>query len=73
MAALVPAPRANLVRHSGILAPGAAFRRDVIPKTMPEEEQRSRVIFGWFVSRRIVLQGQYFFPASSPEPEKIIA
>ena len=32
LAALVPAPRFNLIRYSGVLAPSAAWRRRIIPK-----------------------------------------
>jgi len=34
LAALVPAPRFNLIRYSGVLAPSAAWRRRIIPKDM---------------------------------------
>ncbi len=40
LGALVPLPRANLVRYHGILAPHAKRRKDVVPKTPDEEELR---------------------------------
>jgi len=39
LAALVPAPRFNLIRYSGILAPSAAWRRRIIPKVAIEENE----------------------------------
>ena len=32
LAALVPAPRFNLIRYSGVLAPSASWRRNIVPK-----------------------------------------
>ena len=32
LAALVPAPRFNLIRYSGVLAPASSWRRIIIPK-----------------------------------------
>ena len=32
LAALVPAPRFNMIRYSGVLAPSAEWRRRIIPK-----------------------------------------
>ena len=32
LAALVPAPRFNMIRYSGVLAPSASWRRPIIPK-----------------------------------------
>ena len=32
LAALVPAPRFNLIRYSGVLAPASSWRRIVVPK-----------------------------------------
>jgi hypothetical protein len=32
LAALVPAPRFNMIRYSGVLAPSAAWRQRIIPK-----------------------------------------
>ena len=34
LAALVPAPRFNMIRYSGVLAPSAAWRQRIIPKNM---------------------------------------
>jgi hypothetical protein len=36
LAALVPPPRFNLTRYSGVVAPGAAFRRLVTPQEGPD-------------------------------------
>lgn len=38
LAALVPIPRANLVRYHGILAPAAAWRNAVVPRPIGEDE-----------------------------------
>jgi hypothetical protein len=38
LSALVPPPRANLVRYHGILAPHAKKRKEVVPKKPDEEE-----------------------------------
>jgi hypothetical protein len=32
LAALIPAPRFNMIRYSGVLAPSASWRRRIIPK-----------------------------------------
>ena len=32
LAALVPAPRFNLIRYRGVLAPSASWRRNIVPK-----------------------------------------
>ena len=40
LAALVPPPRANLVRYHGILAPNAKGRGEIVPKKPGEEELR---------------------------------
>jgi hypothetical protein len=37
LAALVPAPRFNLVRYSGVLAPSAGWRSRIVPGTAGEE------------------------------------
>jgi hypothetical protein len=43
LAALVPAPRFNLIRYSGVLAPSAAWRSLIIPKeTITETETALR-------------------------------
>ncbi len=38
LAALVPPPRAHLVRYHGVLAPNSRFRKNVIPRGSGEEE-----------------------------------
>ena len=40
LAALVPPPRANLVRYHGVLAPNAKGREEIVPKKPDEEELR---------------------------------
>ena len=39
LAALVPAPRFNLIRYSGVLAPSASWRRRIIPKEVITESE----------------------------------
>ncbi len=38
LAALVPAPRTNLVTYHGLLAPAAAYRSKVVPEPVVERE-----------------------------------
>jgi len=40
LAALVPPPRANLVRYHGVLAPNAKGREEIVPKKPDEDELR---------------------------------
>jgi hypothetical protein len=40
LAALVPPPRANLVRYFGVLAPGAGLRKNVVPRRPPVPQGR---------------------------------
>ena len=49
LAALVPIPRANLVRYHGILAPAAAWRSAVVPRPIGEDESCPPVPPGGFV------------------------
>jgi hypothetical protein len=39
LAALVPAPRFNMIRYSGVLAPSAAWRRIIVPKEANTETE----------------------------------
>jgi hypothetical protein len=39
LAALVPAPRFNLVRYSGVLAPSAGWRSRIVPKAVDGAEE----------------------------------
>ena len=41
LSALVPAPKAHLIRYSGILAPAAKWRALVVPASAPESAQVS--------------------------------
>ena len=40
LAALVPRPRANLIRYHGILAPNAKHRSQVVPRVAPQPRRR---------------------------------
>ena len=44
LAALVPIPRANLVRYHGVLAPASTWRAAVVPSPA---EQSSPAHYGW--------------------------
>ena len=48
LAALIPIPRANLVRYHGILAPAAAWRSAVVPRPIGEDESCPHVPPGGF-------------------------
>ena len=39
LAALVPAPRLNLIRYSGVLALAASWRRNIVPKEATTESE----------------------------------
>ena len=39
LAALIPAPRFNMIRYSGVLAPSAAWRRRIVPKEAVSESE----------------------------------
>jgi len=42
LAALIPAPRFNMIRYSGVLAPSAAWRRRIIPQEAVSETISAR-------------------------------
>ena len=45
LAALVPPPRFNLVRYSGVLAPSSGLRRRIIP-VQPAEDSKYQLAVG---------------------------
>jgi len=48
LAALVPIPRANLIRYHGVLAPAAAWRSEIIPRRPEVDDSCSHVPPGGF-------------------------
>jgi hypothetical protein len=40
LAALVPPPRANLIRYFGVFAPASPLRRDIVPKPIRQENPK---------------------------------
>jgi len=48
LAALIPIPRANLVRYHGVLAPAAAWREEIIPRRVEKEDSCPQVPPGGF-------------------------
>jgi hypothetical protein len=46
LAAIIPPPFANQVLYHGVLAPNAAWRREVVPKPPPPEKVHKRLSRG---------------------------
>jgi hypothetical protein len=54
IAALVPIPRANLIRYHGVLAPAAAWRSEIIPRPPEADDSCSHVPpGGWAPADRV--------------------
>ena len=48
IAALIPIPRANLIRYHGVLAPAASWRSEIVPQRPKEDDSCSHVPPGGF-------------------------
>ncbi len=54
LAALVPIPRANLIRYHGVLAPAAAWRSEIVPRRPETDDSCSHVPpGGWAPADRV--------------------
>jgi hypothetical protein len=51
IAALIPIPRANLIRYHGVLAPAASWRSEIVPQRPKEDDSCSHVPPGGLTAR----------------------
>jgi hypothetical protein len=57
LAALVPAPRFNMIRYSGVLAPAASWRARLVPRRQAQEATQSSAFLGGIASMALSSAG----------------